>query len=130
MTDTSQLEAIQAAVGAEGFRGSAWREEVWRRLPLVEGLRAVGLTQGPCLIDAGEAELQTLRQASFPMRVLQLAVQRRVQGGETSDPADHERILAKLETDYGTVDVLNERLHGMFAGGAPQRTAPRMSLAL
>lgn len=61
--------------------------------------------------------MQTCRQASFPLRVLKLALQRRVQGGETGDPADHERIIAKLETDYGTPDVLNERLHGIFVAG-------------
>jgi len=115
--DTSKLAALQSAVGAEGFRGAAWREEVWRRLPIIDGLKAVGLTQGAALIDAGEAELQTLRQASFPMRLLKLALTRRVQDGETGDAADHERILAKLEADYGTAEILNERLHGIFAAG-------------
>ena len=71
----SQLDAIKKAAGAEGFRGSEWRNEVFRRLRktgIIKGLRAVGLTQGAAAayIDAAEAELQTLRRCAACTRAL------------------------------------------------------------
>jgi hypothetical protein len=51
--DMTTFDEVKAAVGKEGFRGSAWLAEVYRRMPIVTDRVAVGLTSGPCAADCG-----------------------------------------------------------------------------
>ena len=53
--DMSSFDAVKDAVGADGFRGSEWLAEVYRRMPIVHNRQAVGLTDGPAECDRGEA---------------------------------------------------------------------------
>ena len=96
---------------------------------------AVGLTDGPCGewnnvsagVDFDNASFQTLRQASFPIELVQYAFKVKIQDSEASDKADHKRILnyivGRRETDLelptleedSKYDETNAKLHGLFA---------------
>lgn len=85
--DMTQLGPLRTQVGAEGFRGSAWRHEVYRRLAsehTVRGLAAVGITDGPQRIDAEQGPAQTVRQQSFPVSLLDIGMGVHVESAEAS----------------------------------------------
>ena len=91
--DMSSFDAMKDAVGKDGFRGSAWLAEVYRRMPIVHDRPAVGLTFGPAECDKGEAASMTLRMQSFPIELIQAALDIRVQSSEATVPSDRAMIL-------------------------------------
>lgn len=91
---------------------------------------AVGLTNGPCEADRGQAAQQTRRQRPFPLDLVRHASMMRVQDGNASKPCDKTHILnyiagrrgSDLDTsvppECAEYDATNNSLRGMFAAAA------------
>jgi hypothetical protein len=101
--------------------------DVLKHLPIMKN-SAVGLTSGLCEADKTYPSLQSLRQASFPLDLVQNAFKIRVQDALASQEDDKRRILnviagQPLERDppfstHEKYDETNARLHGAFAAAA------------
>ena len=118
-----QLDNIKNAVALEGLSGPQWREGVFKRLPIIDGIRAVGLTDGLQPVDGGEAAGQTLRQLSFPIELLVMGMSARIENAEASVEADRVRILnhiadrpvyAAVLPQCAAYDKINTTFHAIF----------------
>jgi len=129
--DMSRFQEISAEVGAEGLRGSAWIAEVYRRLPILTNLQAVGLTDGPTKRDHARPACQTLRQSYFPLDLIKRSFDIQIQSADATKPRDLRHILnwvvgrrgAELDAleplaVHTKYDDANARLHGSFVAHA------------
>ena len=96
--DMSAFSDVANAVGQEGYRGAAWIKETYHRMPRREGLRAVGITDGPAAVDStrlvsGHPIAQTYRQSFFPIEHLRAGLSACLSSSSASVAADRVAIL-------------------------------------